>query len=453
MQTKHFTGIVKSARRIEWTVMRQSNVGLEVAEHDSSLFPASADDGPEAVPAGPRDKGTVCAAIPISEALVRVLDLPATDMGELAGMVDLQVGKISPFPVDELVVSFEVLAREENSTRVLIAAVPRKLLEGLRSDGIHPRHVDIDLLGWWYAIRQHAEGEGRIFNIVLSEGHAGLAVSENGVPILFRSVMQKDELDVDEFLSGIAEELQYTLIAIEADWGEGLEAHIALFSDEADIDRIAVRMSELSNLPVEKHNLDELPPLSELIVRRRSGRTEACIDLVPPEWIQTARDVLLKRRLLALSGALVVVWFLAVGAIMGYGAWERSSMSKLETRAEALKEPALKSRRLQMRIGALEQYADRTRSVLECLREVSVLLPARLELQSFSFKKNREVALRGLSATTSATEIYTFFQALENSDKFEELQDQRVSTVTRRGSGRASQFQVTLLMPQKEEAQ
>jgi len=433
----------------EWTVLRQSGTTLEVLEQNS-IHAADSDGGDTNRPDLPA-RGTVCSAIPMAEALVRVMILPAVDPDELAGMVDLQAGKISPFPLDELVVSFEVLKREENSSCVLIAAARRETLDRLCECGIVPRHVDIDLLARWHGIAPLVQEGGRDLCVLNGVRGADLIVSENGTPILFRSLLERDGLGDEEFGEAVAEELQYTMVALEADWGNPSNARVLLLNDTDAPAVDAEHLAETSGMAVEQASLADLPPLSELLLRRRIESGGGILDLAPSEWLTSAKERLLKKRLLAGSVLLAAIWLVAIGLILGYGAWERSSAGRLARRAEELKGPALESRELQNRIESLEQYADREHSALECLREASVLLPPRLELQSFNFQQHGEVNLRGTSSSSSAADIYTYFQALEKSEKFVALEDQRVSTATKRGVGRVSQFQVTLKLPAREE--
>lgn len=447
MQKKLYTGILRYSEALEWTVLRRSGSEIDISEHETRRFE---EDGGEAAEAAPPSRGVVCAAIPMAEALVRVMRLPSVDREELAGMVDLQIGKISPFPVEELVVSFEILSSDESSSCVLIAAARRESLDRLCEIGVVPRHIDIDLLARWQGIAPLAGESGRDLVLLVASERAELVVTDNGMPILFRSLLERDDLGDADFTEAIAEELQYTLVALETDWGSPSSVRVLLVEDEGASVVEADRLAELSGIAVEDASVAASPPASELLLRRRIEAEGRIIDLTPPEWMSSARERRLKKRLLLGSAALAAIWLLTIAAVLGYGSWERSSAGRLERRAEELKGPALRSRELQSRIEALEQYADRSHSALECLREASMLLPARLELQSFNFQQKSEVGLRGLSASASAADVYTYFQALEKSDKFVALEDQRVSTVSRRGSGRVSQFQVSLKLPAGE---
>jgi len=449
MQTKHYTGIVIESNKVEWTTLRELKGGLEVAGHGVESFVKPAEDEPVAALPMPEMRGSVCASISAHDALLRILTLPSTDMEELAGMVDLQVGKISPFPVEDMVVSFEVLTSEENSSLVLIAAVQRKYLDKLHEDGIPARHVDIDLIAWWHGLC--AEGltdkDGRVIYLFMREECADMIVAEDGAPLLLRSMLVRDDMSTQDYHDILVEEFHYTLTALEADWGPAHGTELVILNKDGIESGIESRFREGEEITVKTIAIDKLMPLSELLVRRRTEKNGHCIDLVPEDWRQSERDALIKHRLLRACGVFAIVWLTVFVSIFGYTQWEKSSAEKYAKCSKALQEPAKKSQEMQMRILALERYSDRTYSALGCLRETSVLLPGALELLSFSFKKESDVSLRGVADTTSATEIYNYFKLLENSGKFESLKGQKVSVANRRGVGRCSQFQVTLVLP------
>lgn len=452
MQVKHHTGVVFGPDYTEWTVLRELKEGFEIAGQGRESRAAPTEDEPDPPYFMPEVKGVVHTVLPIGEALVRIMDLPSVDQTELAGMVELQIGKISPFPVEDLVVSFEVLDRGESTSRVLIAAARRELLEELRERGPEPRHIGLDMTAWWQGIC--SEGlrveEGRALYVFTSPESTALIATENGVPIIMRSLLIRDGMAEDEYYAAIVEELHFSITAIEADWGGADLIEIKIFQVAAEGDEIAKHLGTDPHFAVETLPVDALGFLSELIAQRGMDRTGDCIDLVPPAWRRQGRDRAVRRKMLQASAVFGFAWLFVVVAIFGYTHWQKVSVQRQKEMAEQLQEPAKKSRALQMRIQGLEQYADRTRSVLECLREASVMLPSNLELISFSFKKEREVNLRGVSDTTSASSIYDYFQALETSGKFEMLKDQQVTTVTRRDVGRCSQFKVTLVLPGEE---
>ena len=69
-----------------------------------------------------------------------------------------------------------------------------------------------------------------------------------------------------------------------------------------------------------------------------------------------------------------------------------------------LEQSAAKIASLTNKIASLTQYGNRSHSALECLREISALLPQGVDLSSFSYKKGASLSLRGECGTPVKTE-------------------------------------------------
>ena len=85
-----------------------------------------------------------------------------------------------------------------------------------------------------------------------------------------------------------------------------------------------------------------------------------------------------------------------------------------------LQKPADDVRRLQRQIYSFETYLDRQRSALECLREISAVLPKDVDLTSFQFKKGKTISFRGEARDVEP--IYDFKKSLDKSPLFKSIE-------------------------------
>ena len=78
---------------------------------------------------------SVIVDIPRDQAVLNTMSLPAVDLNDLAGMVQLQIAKELPFPLDGAVVDFAITDHdtEANTTDVLVAAVRCEVLNFYKS--------------------------------------------------------------------------------------------------------------------------------------------------------------------------------------------------------------------------------------------------------------------------------------------------------------------------------
>jgi Tfp pilus assembly protein PilN len=95
---------------------------------------------------------------------------------------------------------------------------------------------------------------------------------------------------------------------------------------------------------------------------------------------------------------------------------QKQQVASLEKELVELKGPSDKVRAIRDRTQDLLKYLDRSRSGLECLREVSDKLPPGIELRSFTYYKNKTLEMTGQADTYSL--IADFKKDLERSELF-----------------------------------
>lgn len=455
-------------KALAWTTLRQrkqeqaETIAQETAELalEEEVIDFEAPETVAAIKAATRRiKGHVVLALPTDRVLLRVVDLPSVEREDLEGMVVLQVDKFSPFPIENMAVSFEVLDQGEDTSRVLVVAAPKRYIESIggafHRAGCTAHEMDVDVLGWWQLLRSHdaVAPEGQQV-LVLADGEfVSMVVTRNGVPISFRSLGGNMDGTPVENAVEIAEEVNYTLTTLEATWGAsatGTRLDVWHWADQPD--EFVTQLEKACMVKCHVGNLETLPPLSEGIARRSMLGEGTHVDLAPGEWHDLERTRQLQKRLLRATAALVVIWLVGVVGFLVALQLQKSSVTSLVSRVDEVEGPADNVRQIMQKVREMEEYGARTHSALECLREISSFLPDRVDLTSFVYKKTREVSLRGQTDPNEVNQIYKFFEELEKSDLFEGASNQRVSTIGS-GGNRKAQFTVLAQLPGGEEAQ
>lgn len=452
------TALVVRRGSLSWTTLQRKKNRLDVTEQKTVAYewPAGVTDlhAPEVVerikPLCAQIKGRVALALPTESVLMRVARLPTLDAGEIRDMAALQVDKFSPFPVDQMTVSQEILAQLEGVSRVAIATVTTESVNRLggvlQAAGLFPREVDVEVLGWWRLLKQEKKipETGRHLLLLVEPVGTELIVVQDGIPVLLRSLGPLLDRAPAEAAAELAEELNYTLTTLEAEWGSGGAQIIQVWQRREVPVEFMIRLREECQLEVETHALDQLPDLTEGLARRSAERGPHLVDLAPPEWKTSLESRKLRHALLVASGALVGVWLVALLVVAGGLVYENRKLAAMTAEVAELKKPAAEVEQMKEQVRSLERYATRTHSGLECLREVTAVLPEGVDLTAFTYKKYAEVNLRGESDASAP--IYDFFQALEKSGLFKEVKPEGVTQQARGGRNR-SQFRVTLVLP------
>ncbi|MEM7397180.1 MAG: pilus assembly protein PilM, partial [Verrucomicrobiota bacterium] len=272
-------------------------------------------------------KTPMCLGVPTERVQLRVIDLPSADEEEVEEMVELQVDKFSPFPIENLIVSHEILSQtddeeEEESSRVLIAAVQRDFVEELgglfQEAGLPIQRIDVEIMGWLRHFRDHEEllEQGRQMVLLCDHESTDLVVLENGLPIVFRSLGgQGDELR-QTFVEEVAEEIGYTLTSLESEWGPEPTYSLKLFHWDAIPADLAARIQEDCDLNVETRALEDLPILSEGLALRYPDGDESRLDLSPREWHEAAKSRHLRKQLFTASAVLLLLWLVGMSVIV-----------------------------------------------------------------------------------------------------------------------------------------
>jgi type II secretory pathway component PulL len=448
-------------KRVEWTVLQQRKHRAEIVQQqDVALdWPEGVTDlrSPEAAAflktKVPAFKGRLGLVIPADRVLLRVVELPSTDPAELFGMAELQVDKFSPFPSDQMSVSLEVLAEQDGVSRVMIAAVQHQVIDQLGNfllqAGLYPQSVDVDVLGWWTLISDQGRvrTEGQEIVVIHDDRCAQLLVVRDGTPVMIRALDPSlgitDAVAADDF----AQEIEYTLMTLESGWGARPTAALTLWSHEQPAPSLVTTLAGAAGFPVETASLRDLPPLSEGVSRRMSRIERPALDLAPAAWRSGIQSKRYQRKAALVGGIALGAWALVMLGLWLFTARQKTLLAEAQTGLVRMQTELQEVTDLKNQVLSLEQYADRSRSGLESLREITELLPPGVDITSITYAKNAQITLRG-EADTDAP-IYELVKQLEGSSLFEAIQTERISTQVRGGRTR-SMFLINIRMPGSE---
>ncbi|MFA5042516.1 MAG: PilN domain-containing protein [Kiritimatiellia bacterium] len=426
---------------LEWTTLGSGKKGVEILavrqvqlEGDAATLAAPGQRAEAIRRQCPDLIGPVTVGLAPGQMLMRVVELPTTDPAEMADMVKLQVDQFSPFPEDRMAVSCEVLRATDTTCRVLIAAVPKEQVESLgelfRPLGVIVRRIDAEIMGWWRLLVDAGAipDKGRHLLLLLEPSGGVWIVAQDGLPQAIKSVSPMEGLTPQEYAEELAGEMGALIVSLDLEHGVAPVGGLDCWSRDLDVTVIVARLQQELGAVVRQQSLEALPPLSEGLARRMlvppfmahaQGR-QAVLDLVPDAWRAAATSRHFQKRLIVAVGAAIGVWLVGVvGFFIGFQ-WNRLHLNRLEARLVKLHKPSEEVRRLQRQVNAFETYLDRQRSALECLREISAVLPQDVDLTSFQFKKGKTISLRGEARAVEP--IYDFKKSLDKSPLFKSIE-------------------------------
>ena len=250
-------------------------------------------------------KTAVRLAIPCQAALLERLTLPATDREELAGMLQLQLEKTLPYPVDEVSSDFEVIHSAENESTLLSVAAHSgqldEICQPLRDLSRLPQKITLFAMH----VAAACPVDETVLAIYAEQGQFVLAICEQGKLSWAQTVGSLD----DNALLG---ELPQMMLAAEM---EGVPTKFSSIHLDQELARLERPLRDLFHLPVELLSLEGLP--------------EPAGNLVPSAWKEDTRRLQKSERLKQRLLLAAVLYLLCVAAAFVYLAWLKREAQKI----------------------------------------------------------------------------------------------------------------------------
>jgi len=366
----------------------------------------------EAIAALPAD-AHIELALPCQSVLIERHKLPSTDGAELADMLQLQLEKTLPYPIDDVSHGFEILTQDEKESTVLTFAASRAQLDllcaPLRESGRIPERITLHAL----RVASSCPENGTFLALWPEQEQTVCAIVSDGKLAWAQPV---PSLVPDAVLA----ELPGLLLAAEL---QGVSV------DFSEI-RIASQDEALRE-PLASQFGKPVVPLGEL------SKAKSSLDLLPSSWRaevrSRARSDNLKQNLL-IAG---VTYLVVIALAFGYLAWMKHKVQNAQAELEAMKPRFTGIEKQMERWNALAPVLEPNRYAVEVLHQLVKAWGANEKLQFTSFNFGpREWIAKGEATTDARFELVTRLKKSAELDSFElqfppeqPLKDDRVTFI------------------------
>ena len=351
---------------------------------------ASLDDALAAIPSNAQ----IELALPCQAVLMERHTLPSTDRAELADMLNLQMEKTLPFPVDEMSHGFEVLGNSDTETTVLSVAAQHSQLESicapLRQNGRVPERISLHAL----RVAAACPTEETVLAAWPEQGQTVLAIIEKGKLSWAQAVPSADADTVVAELPGL-------LISAEL---EGVPTNFTrVFVSPGDLELVGALGTHFGR-PVEPL---EMP--SEVTNQ---------LDLLPPGWLIEANTresgERLKQRLLAFA----VIYLLLIAAAFIFLAVQKRGLQKMQMQLADMRPKYAGIANQITRWNTLAPVVEPSRFTCEVLHLLARNRNTNVEFTQFILT-NREWTLKGEATTDGHFEFTQKLKKDEDLKAFE----------------------------------
>lgn len=296
--------------------------------------------------------GRLHLALPCQDVLLERIKLPSTDRAEISGMLQLQLEKTLPYPVEEVSTDFQILGEAENESTLLSVAAHSGQLDDL----CQPMRAAARLPEKITLFAMHVAAACPADQVVLA------IYPEQGK--LVAAIVENRKLGWAQTFPGtnvetLLEELPRLLLPAELD---GVPTNFSTIRLASDLEPLAAPLEEFFGLPVELVSLDGPMP-------------EPTGNLLPPAWEADAkrseRSDRLRQQLL--TGA--VIWLLLVAGAFIYLAWLKSQERKVAAELAAARPELEYITSREARWNALAPAVSPVRYTVELLYQLHKNLP------------------------------------------------------------------------------
>lgn len=360
-------------------------------------------------------------SLPCQSVLLERHKLPATDRAELADMLQLQLEKTLPFPVDEMSHGYELLGQEENESTILSIAAHRTQLDQLcaamRDKGRLPERITLEA----QRVAAGCPANETVLALWPEQEQLTVAIVTGGKLAWAQPLSARDAETVVSELPGL-------LISAELEGVPVEFAEILLAPDCADLEPM---LAEHFQKPVR--------PLKE------EGQHSGALDLMPASWQYEAtrleRGEKLKQKLLLVA----VVYLVILAGAFIFLAWYKKQVQNVQ--AEVMRQ-APKYAGITQQEARWDVFApavEPTRYPVEVMLQLWISWKQNPDLQftSFTFRPTEWILkgegtlrsqddffINGVKKNADLTSIYDVERVYQN------LKDERISfTVTGKPKG------------------
>lgn len=352
--------------------------------------------------------------LPPENVFLRVIELPKSSIGETLSMVELQLEKLSPLPVAQIVWTLHILPQvaAENLQTVIVVIVERRTVEEflgkLEAQGYLADRLEVPMLDQLAAVSPVEEGAW-LYPTWLNGQPAAL------VAWWFGGALRNLSLIVLPAAGHRAKSFQAQLAQFV--WAGELEGWLTarpqwhLVADGVMAEEWQTFLRDGLGEPVE---VTKPVPLSELAAHTARRATVSAQNnvLLPAEYStryhQQFVDRLWLRGLMAvgvLYAVGVMIYFCAVGVLA-------FQTRKVEQQTAAISGSYTNAQQLLARFKVLKERQDLKYAALDCWKLVADKLPEGISLQRFSFGDGQKLTLSGTVAPDQKIPITDFYDDL-----------------------------------------
>ena len=354
--------------------------------------------------------------LPPENVFLRVAQFPQSEFAETVAMVELQMEKLSPLPVAQIVWAIHVLPHAAgNMQTVVVITVSRDVVEEflgqLEVQGFLADAIELPLLDQLQATNINEDGAW-IYPGALGGKNIGLAAWWSGGILQNLDLMT---LPATERAAGIKEQLMQMAWAGELDGWLTAQPRWHLVASGPVAAEWGPPLREGLDQPIEIVE-PLLAPQLAAATARRSAHAPPNTSLLPPEFSIRYRQQFVDRLWMRGLGAVFLLYLVGVGIYAVALAVATYRTSAIEGQVTSLSQSYTNVLQTKAKLQILQDRQELKFASLDSWRKVADLLPTGATLDGFNFADGKRLALNGTAGADQAQPLLDFEAAMRRAN-------------------------------------
>jgi hypothetical protein len=352
--------------------------------------------------------------LPADKVFLRVVQLPPADtFQETASMVELQLEKVSPLPVAQIVWTFELLPRHEGQLQTAIVIIAaRHLVEAflgrLEGDNYLADRLEVPFIDQLLVTKVNADGVWIFAGVGGDEAHCLVAWWFGG---RLQNISLLHLPPVEERASFLSEQIAQMAWAGELEgWITGPPRRFLVTTPE-----LAAIWQPLIQEGTEQ-TVEVVTPQPDATIAqltaRRAVRENGAVGLVPPEYTARYRQQFVDRIWMRSLFAVVLLYLFGVFIYLAMVQYVDFRVSKVEAETRGVANNYTNAMRLREQVRVMQDQLNLQFAALESYKAVAQQIPEGVTLDGMNFQRGRTIALYGTTTEDSRSKVNEFSDAL-----------------------------------------
>jgi len=396
---------------------------------------------------------SIILCIPRHLVTVRILELPSVNADEIRGMVNLQVGKQTPYSKEEIIFDHKILGEgRKGYSRIMLVIARRNLIddrvETLQAAGITIQKIAVssDGLYQWFGLACSVKkDEDAIALIDVDSNYSNFNIIYQNKLVFTRNILigsnnfftDRSKWE-DKFLTEIEHardlylhedggiKISRVILSGAARSIEDLNRLLSLKLDvPVEVVNPSANIQTRGNIDIfqyEHFNLVSMCPLIGMAVHSKALE----FDLTPNE-LQIERLMEEKRKQFTIMGGVVGAIVLMISLLLLINIYNKNSyLNQLKTKIAAISKEANAVEKMRLCIDLVENRLSAKKRSLNILYETYRLTPKEVYFTNINLEEGKQVVLQGRAFAMS--NVFEFVTTLENSPFFENVKTTYTTT-------------------------